>query len=153
MFAMARYATIGSFDNSDSIRSAWVDAGCALPRHELKMALARPLSLNARLRKSRDCERTSSRSNNCECGSTSKNYHGAARTSSVAQPPRGLHEKALVGLLAATLAHRCPTFSSIESTSLHLQTSRAELKTTQGAECARKCKFRVAEQHAPWTLL
>jgi hypothetical protein len=152
MFAMAPYATIGSLDNSDATRSAWVDAGCALPRHKLKMAFARPLSLNARLRKSRDCERNIITQQQLRvCGSTSKN--GAARTASVAQPPRGLHEKALVGLLAATSAHRCPRFSSIESPSLHLQTSRAELKTTQGAECARKCKFRVAEQHAPWTLL
>jgi putative transposase len=32
-------------------------SGRALPRHKLKMAFAPPLSLNARLRKSRDCER------------------------------------------------------------------------------------------------
>jgi hypothetical protein len=90
MFAMARYATIASFDNSDATRSAWVDAGCALPRHELKMAFARPLSLNARLRKSRDCERNiitqqqlrvwlnleelSWRGKNCERSSTSEGF-------------------------------------------------------------------------------
>src|SRR3954447_17906897 len=93
MFALSRYATIEFIPSTSSSLfecdpKRWGGCGLRVPRHKLKMAFARPLSLNARLRKSRDREQSIITHKNCERGLISNNRHGAARTASLAQPPR-----------------------------------------------------------------
>ena len=82
--------------------------GCGLrmPRHKLKMAFARPLSLNLRLTKSRDRERSIITHKNCERDTNSKNHHGAATIASVAQLRGAVCIRLFVGVLAAAARAR-----------------------------------------------
>jgi hypothetical protein len=54
--------------------------GLRVPRHKLKMAFARPLSLNARLRKSRDRERSIITQQERRAWLNLKNHRRAVRT-------------------------------------------------------------------------
>ena len=80
--------------------------GLRMPRHKLKMAFARPLSLNPRLRKSRDRERSIITHKNCERDTNSKNHHGAATIASVAQLRGAVCIRLFVGVLAAAARAR-----------------------------------------------